>query len=305
MVDRWLDMSEAISLVLVRTALPQGAAERLICNACASGMVRWRNRPVRSTHFPPGPVGPAEWKDAVIELGHGLVRCGGQHYLLPSICRDELDWWLESGSPQAQEETRRRYDWGLHALNRISLTQAIKEARTAGKPDPWRWLRAQIRSGDLKAWGTIGADRDNPLIPEWLANEAVFQGEDGQQKPPTDDCLWFSRGDRPHRISDVAVDAATLASLLAKAADLRADKWPVSKPEIDNLRQMYRDRVAEFETKGSVPPLQTTKDGTIGDREWAAKNRVSRTQITAWRAELLPIRKRGRRTNSARNSSGK
>jgi hypothetical protein len=45
--------------------------------------------------------------------------------------------------------------------------------------------------------------------------------------------------------------------------------------EIDK-RLAYANRVAEFREQGTTPPLETTKDGIKGDREWATEMDVSR-----------------------------
>jgi hypothetical protein len=78
-----------------------------------------------------------------------------------------------------------------------------------------------------------------------------------------------------------------------------------SGPRQTGDRSAYETRVAEFQkAHGRNPPLQTTKMGVQGDREWAAKNGVSRADIEKWRQELLvePTR-RGRPRNSAGNST--
>jgi hypothetical protein len=61
----------------------------------------------------------------------------------------------------------------------------------------------------------------------------------------------------------------------------------------------YKRRVAGFRKRGRTPPIQTTKDGEKGDREWAVANGVSRDIIKKWRLELLGTQARGRPRNSA------
>jgi hypothetical protein len=47
---------------------------------------------------------------------------------------------------------------------------------------------------------------------------SVLTDDDGQPKPPIDDCLWFESGDgRPRRVSDIAIDTEALTALLAGA----------------------------------------------------------------------------------------
>jgi hypothetical protein len=72
-------------------------------------------------------------------------------------------------------------------------------------------------------------------------------------------------------------------------------------------RSAYEARVAAFQAEhGRNPPIQNTKQGVEGDREWATKNGVSREHLTEWRHELLGKQKGGRpkTENSAGNSAG-
>jgi hypothetical protein len=60
----------------------------------------------------------------------------------------------------------------------------------------------------------------------------------------------------------------------------------------------YKRRVASFKKRDLDPPIQTTKAGEQGDREWATKNGVSRAVIAKWRRKMLKP-SRGRPRNSA------
>lgn len=53
------------------------------------------------------------------------------------------------------------------------------------------------------------------------------------------------------------------------------------------MRAAYEARAKEFmELTGRLPPLEKNKAGDMGDREWAAKNGVSRSDLVRWRAAL-------------------
>jgi hypothetical protein len=76
-------------------------------------------------------------------------------------------------------------------------------------------------------------------------------------------------------------------------------KQATGQPE----RALYEARVEEIrKSSGRAPPLQTTKSGALGDREWAVANGISRPKVEKWRRELLGRQSRGRPKNSAGNS---
>lgn len=76
-----------------------GKALHLICKGCASGEVRWDCAPVwrKPSDYRYGPKSLAEWHDAVIELDHGIVRCGEHWYQLPKIHWGDLIAWRDGG----------------------------------------------------------------------------------------------------------------------------------------------------------------------------------------------------------------
>jgi hypothetical protein len=88
-----------------------------------------------------------------------------------------------------------------------------------------------------------------------------------------------------------------------ESVDLASYGDPKSAPD-DNLLLAYRSRVKEYEAKGRNPPVQTTKAGDQGDREWAVERGVSREKITKWRKDSLGTLRRGRPKNSTGNSTG-
>jgi hypothetical protein len=73
-----------------------------------------------------------------------------------------------------------------------------------------------------------------------------------------------------------------------------------SAPSNRKAKAAYQHRIAEFWKRGSPPPLDTTKGGVMGDRQWAVKHGVPRADIMDWRRELLGERapRRGRPRNS-------
>jgi hypothetical protein len=74
-------------------------------------------------------------------------------------------------------------------------------------------------------------------------------------------------------------------------------------PASPDKRAAYETRVTDFrKLHDRDPPIQTTKSGVQGDREWAVENRVSRPDIEKWRGELLGPQLRGRPRNSPGNS---
>jgi hypothetical protein len=105
--------------------------------------------------------------------------------------------------------------------------------------------------------------------------------------------------------TQVQISKAVLARLRSGEIATTPEHRDEADPEHGQATQLqaYKQRIAECEKRGKTPPLETTKNGTTGDREWAAANKVPRTKIAAWRTELLAERKRGRPQNSAKNSA--
>ena len=68
-----------------------------------------------------------------------------------------------------------------------------------------------------------------------------------------------------------------------------------NRPPVAADRSAYEARIAKFRAdRGRDPPLQTTKNGLEGDREWAARSSVSRKDVENWRREFLGRQKGGR-----------
>jgi hypothetical protein len=215
---------------------------------------------------------------------------------------------VQTEERELRERLRRQYEVELAALDRISLSRALEIAAAAGKPEPWRWVKAKIREGELRAWGTIGSREDQPIDPVWLDHEKIFKDDNGNPKPPDDDCLWFERSVvATSRVSNIAVDTGRLAMLLAAVPTLlseqrnglveaiehrnrvKADK----APEKYQLFKEWRD--AEKEEHGSYPPMQPDKkNGRLDVRAWATQNNVRRSVAEGWATDLWEPR-RGRR----------
>jgi hypothetical protein len=135
----------------------------------------------------------------------------------PPEAREKLSR-MEAEERDLRDQLHQQHKAALKELGRVSLSQALHMAAEAGKADPWRWVKAKIRVGAVRAWGTVGNTHDRPLEPPWLDHLSVFTDDDGQPKPPIDDCLWFESGDgRPRRVSDIAIDTEALTALLAGA----------------------------------------------------------------------------------------
>jgi hypothetical protein len=91
---------------------------------------------------------------------------------------------------------------------------------------------------------------------------------------------------------------------------VRAEEPSVLSPEVcmeEAHRVAYVRRVAEFQKDhpDQNPPVQKTKGGLEGDREWAAHEGISRDEITRLRRELLKTERGRPRKNSAENSAKK
>jgi hypothetical protein len=101
--------------------------------------------------------------------------------------------------------------------------------------------------------------------------------------------------------SDVELDKGALVSAWLPIAE-RAKTVVAAGTQSD-----YEIRVEEFRKahQDRNPPIQSTKVGLQGDREWATENRISRADITRWRRAVLGEQKGGRPKNSTGNSAKK
>jgi len=97
---------------------------------------------------------------------------------------------------------------------------------------------------------------------------------------------------------------------LSGESGVGVEESPVPPPEVcieQAHRMTYDQRVAEFrkDHSGRNPPVQTTKDGLEGDREWAVRNGISRDEIARLREECLKTTLGRPPKNSTENSAKK
>jgi hypothetical protein len=85
--DRRIDVWDAIVRIQSHYRLSTGAAAQKLCEAWASGKVR----------FYPRPRFPDDCRGAIIDLDHGELVCRDEKsYALPQTSQADLDWWLEN-----------------------------------------------------------------------------------------------------------------------------------------------------------------------------------------------------------------
>ena len=202
---------------------------------------------------------------------------------------------IEAKERSVAEELRRKRKAYLESLGRVSLADAIEMARAAGKPEPWPWVRAQIQGRKLPAWGTIGHRIDRPFDPGWFDHECLFgdpqldprsrlfdDPNDGAiarappeefPKPPADNCIFLEPGNgRPHRVSDIAVDAAALAAALTPIAIGAAIPEPKQAPQrrvhyVGALAQLLAPKNDKFWQKTSDAEIEKQFRESYGERQ--------------------------------------
>jgi hypothetical protein len=174
-----------------------------------------------------------------------------------------------------------REQWGGLRLCSFEGRDIAVPVNSESDPLPLAGSLADYLSGSVPANGT-------PAV--WVDLE--FSAEQVTR-------LW-----RPNESS--VVDSASLSVELG----VRAEEAPVPPPAVcveQNHRAAYARRVEEFRKThpGRNPPVQNTKSGLQGDREWATAKGISRPDITKWRREVLGEQKGGRPKNPTRNSAQK
>jgi len=154
----------------------------------------------------------------------------------------------------------------------------------------------------IEAWGGRKGEVPHQLSPNfWIEFKytGLEIGCDFIEIETLPFLIWL--GIVPVNWRDLA--GADLADAVATALKERMTVTSTS-PQTDR-RKNYEDRVAEFRKTGGNPPIENTKGGIQGDREWAVQNGVPRGDIAQWRRELLDKSVRGRPKNPAGNSTGK
>jgi hypothetical protein len=139
----------------------------------------------------------------------------------------------------------------------------------------------------------------------------VIDGKLGTTPPLAEECRQFLRdidaigkiraGKRLWVKDDPQYPGYWLVRLIVSPVEI--DRWlsersaapsPAAAGESDPARRKYDERVAEHQRlHGGAPPLETTKSGVQGDREWAVQNGVSRPVVEKWHRELPGARGRG------------
>jgi hypothetical protein len=94
--ERWLNIWDAANLVMTRLKVSVGAAQARLCEACASGMVRWRRADWRySMHIgiDHSLLTRDVWRRAHIDLDEGEVADGHRRFAV-AISNEDLHFWL-------------------------------------------------------------------------------------------------------------------------------------------------------------------------------------------------------------------
>jgi hypothetical protein len=152
-----------------------GKALRLICEACASGEVRWDCAPVwgMPSDYEYGPKSPIEWRDAVIELDHGIVRCGDHSYLLPKIHWADFEAWLD----RTQDQVRQ-------SQTPTGLGEGTASAGSGVGSQPCAQHSVAAKIADLSA---VSADAADPIPPRPHPLHRVPECQMGRCGPGTRD----------------------------------------------------------------------------------------------------------------------
>lgn len=125
---------------------------------------------------------------------------------------------------------------------------------------------------------------------------------------PTDGALWFDHRPgcpvgMPRVVMDIEVDGEAVARLWPAVEAVEPEDGD-SPPDASDHLVAYRVRVEEAIARTNrPPPIQDTKTGEQGDREWAVERGISRKVITEWRRTVVGKQKAGRPRNPAENSA--
>jgi hypothetical protein len=238
-------------------------------------------------------IQPQGWDNVVVEIDYSLPA---EKRLTEAIVRSdifavpaikEIHDLLRRGYLQCQArrngsgdvENVGREQWG-------GLRICSFEGRDVAVPVTSEAERLQRRSLPEYLSGSVPAN-DTPTV--WV--DLVFSAEQAMRLWPPD-------------------ESSVVVGPWSDGPGMRPEEAPAPPPETcieQTHRAAYERRLAEFrkDHPDQNPPLQKTKDGLNGDREWAAHNGISRDEIRRFRKELLKT-KRGRPPqNSAENSSKK
>jgi hypothetical protein len=201
-------------------------------------------------------------------------------------------------------------DWRCRFEPRISTEQAFGELRElclAGRVPAIGWLTLDHPRGFKPLPNGYRPFLDPPLRP---VIEDIPAGEWSDLLPHGDHQLLLKKTRLPVwsgvEISKELLIEAWLPVILQSKKENKPALVKPASPRQTVDQAAYQDRVAEFgKAHGRKPPIQTTKTGLEGDREWAKKNGISRADIGAWRRAALGEQKGGRPKNLLGNSANK
>jgi len=190
----------------------------------------------------------------------------------------------------------------------VSETQrSARENSDRSIPDPKRRIDWRSATLEIAAGRFTGIRLDEAVVWELrkltasrLANQGAVAANGGQPATSAAKPLrpTLVRGSLDWHASR-AVSARALQKQSAERIETAAAAVVSTPADLTKKRELYRDRVAEFDRQ---PPLETTKSGTLGDRQWATQNSVPRSTVEQWRREEGVRTNRGapkRTSNSA------
>jgi hypothetical protein len=155
-----LSLWGAVSLVRKRLEVSVGAAQGALCEACASGMVRWHRGdwryaiPISTATYP---LTREVWGGAHIDLDEGEVVHGRNHYSV-EINGDDLTYWLSvrrSSRVLVENQTVVRSNGSGSSLEtpsagsgRLSNADSTEPYLTLGEALECSWEENKIASGE-------------------------------------------------------------------------------------------------------------------------------------------------------------
>ena len=233
-------------------------------------------------------IRPQGWDNVAVEIDYSLSReerlavavVRSDMFVIPAI--KEIRDLLRGGHLQCQ--ARRNGSGDIENVGREQwggLRICSVEGRDIAVPVTSESDRLQQRSLPEYLSGSVPAN-DTPTV--WV--DLVFSAEQAMRLWPPDERSVF-------------------VGPWSDGPSMRPEETPAPPPETcieQTHRAAYERRLADFhkDHPDQNPPLQKTKDGLDGDREWAAHNGISRDEIRRFRKELLKT-KRGR---PPQNSAG-
>jgi hypothetical protein len=179
----------------------------------------------------------------------------------------------------------RKWLWGVVWADRQPPRQSVHLPITQPSDNvgPFGgWDHAKLEADDRVRFGNSPA-RHVKVAP-WQGFLAMWEAH--QQQGTTPESAVEGVSARRETLSGTSSTQAKKALTVYGSipVGINTERWT-------NIRPLYAARVAEL---GHAPPVQTTKLGTEGDREWATKERITRVEIAALRRDILGEVRRGR-----------